>query len=424
MKKLLFLFASLCISGISFAQCPDIIYAMVNSCGATIPGTTNTYEGYNEFVVFNTSVASTVDKYSLIYNSVTPPFSSDPSTPPKALSGSKASIKLGTGSISTTAGTCGIIEVTSPSTNIPANSRVLFITDSLDQNYDVTGLCNGNNPIYVVYINTDASSNWSPSGNFANSTSGTNTLRYLQLIVSGSSTCAGVDGGGLFTLAPIKSFNTFKTGTTNTWASNADGNAVTWNGTTASYNNSGCTSPVLPVSMIDLTASNTKDANIIKWRTVQELNTEKFILERSFDGKNFSPVSNIAAIGSNSNNYQFTDKISEYKTTYYRIKTIDKSGKSVYSRIVKVVPSRSNLTVSNIYPNPAKENISVEWNSLTKAKATVKIIDVTGRVLQTENTMALTGYNKRTLNVNNLPPGKYIIQIATDQDVVTASFNK
>ncbi len=419
MKKILSAVLGLFVTTFSYAQCPDIIYAMVNSCGAPIPGTTNTLEGYNEFVVFNTTTASTVDKYNLIYNSVNPPFSNNLSTPPKALSGAKASIKLGTGSITTTGGTCSIIEVTSPSTDIPANSRVLFITDSLDQNYDVTGLCNGTNPIYVVYINTDVTSNWSHTGNLANSASGTNTLRYLQLAVQGNASCASANlGNPLITLAPVKSYNA------NSWSSNKDGNAVTWNGSTASYSNTLCTRPALPVSMINVTASNTKDANIIKWRTEHELNTDKFILERSYDGKNFTAITNVNAIGSNSNNYQFTDKTNENKTAYYRIKTIDKAGKFVISRIVKVVPSRSNLSVNNIYPNPAKENISIEWNSLTKAKAIVKIIDITGRVLQTENTMALAGYNKRMLNVSKLPHGKYIIQISTDQDVVTASFNK
>jgi hypothetical protein len=406
MKKILFFFASFCISGISFAQCPDLTYAMVNACA------TGSTEGNNEFVVFKTFSSANVSTYKLLYGTGNPPLTTTPITNIKTLSGADAVAKTGTGSVTTTGGTCSVIEVTSPSTSIPANSTVLFVPANLDQNYDVTGLCGGAGSIYVVYINIIAGSatesSWSAGGTLANNPN-PGTSRFLQVSYSGSISCGGS--------APVKSYS-------NKWGANTDGNAVTWTATDTLYSNSGCTSPVLPVSMIDLTASNTKDANIIKWRTVQELNTEKFILERSFDGKNFSAVSNIAAIGSNSNNYQFADKISEYKTTYYRIKTIDKSGKSVYSRIVKVVPSRSNLTVSNIYPNPAKENISVEWNSLTKAKATVKIIDVTGRILQTENTMALTGYNKRTLNVNNLPPGKYIIQIATDHDVVTASFNK
>lgn len=418
MKKLLFALLSLFATTFSYAQCPDLIYAMVNACA------TGSTEGNNEFVVFNTSSASIVSNYNLIYNTVTPPFPPDPNDltypQPKALSGANAAQKIGTGSVTTTVGSCSTIVVTSSNQIIPANSRVIFIPYNLDQNYDVTNLCNGVNPLYVVYIDyTAIPGSWSAVGTLANSASGTNTLRYLQLAVQGNASCAPASlGNPLITLAPIKSYNA------NSWSPNKDGNAVTWNGNTASYNNTGCTAPVLPLSMIDVIASNTKDANIIKWRTVDEINTDKFVLERSYDGKNFNSVSNIKAVGSNSNSYQYNDNVSEYKTTYYRIKTIDKTGKSVYSRIVKVNPSRTNLSVNNVYPNPAKENISIEWNSLTKASAVLKIIDITGRVLQTENTMALTGYNKRILNVSKLPHGKYIIQISTDQDVVTANFNK
>jgi gliding motility-associated-like protein len=197
----------------TMAQCPSIVMAMVNSCGAS--------EGLNEFVLFTTNTSTAASNYSFHYGTTNPPSQS-------SLSGSDASPITGSGTIISN-GSCAVINVVSPTTIIPAGSQVIIIPASFDQNYDITGLCNGNTPIYVIYVRTNlnggSSSNWSATGNLGNTAS---SPRYLQVTVNGNASCSS-------TSAPLSSYTA-----AGNWPSNIDGNFVYWTNNQPNYANNGC----------------------------------------------------------------------------------------------------------------------------------------------------------------------------------------
>ena len=197
----------------TMAQCPSIVMAMVNSCG--------TSEGLNEFVLFTTSTTTAASNYTFHYGTTNPPTFS-------TLSGSDAAPITGTGTVVSN-GSCSVINVTSPATIIPTGSQVIIIPASFDQNYDITGLCNGNAPIYVIYVRTNpnggSNSNWSAGGNLGNTPS---TPRYLQVTVNGNSSCTS-------TSAPVSSYTA-----AGNWPSNTDGNFVYWVNNLPNYANNGC----------------------------------------------------------------------------------------------------------------------------------------------------------------------------------------
>jgi gliding motility-associated-like protein len=197
----------------TMAQCPSIVIAMVNSCG--------TSEGLNEFVLFTTTTNTTASNYTLYYGSTNPPSQS-------SLSGSDATPITGTGTIISN-GSCAVINVVSPTTIIPAGSQVIIIPASFDQNYDITGLCNGISPIYVIYVRTNLNggnnSNWSPGGNLGNTA---NTPRYLQVVVNGNSGCNSSS-------SPVSNYTA-----AGNWPSNTNGNFVYWVNNQPNYANNGC----------------------------------------------------------------------------------------------------------------------------------------------------------------------------------------
>jgi hypothetical protein len=70
------------------------------------------------------------------------------------------------------------------------------------------------------------------------------------------------------------------------------------------------------------------------------------------------------------------------------------------------------------YPNPASSSIKIALND-TKATS-IKITDITGKVVKTENVMS----NVVNINIENLPIGLYIYQVINNNDVVyTNKFN-
>jgi len=219
MRKVLGVVLCLVACNYVFGQCPVINGAMVNSCGGS--------EGINEFVIFTTTASATAGSYTLYYGSNNPPSGG----PTGQMWGTTASTKTGTGNITATGG-CAIVQVTSSSITIPANSTVIFIPSDFEAQYDVSSLCNGGS-IYVVYINRVSPSVWSAGGTLANSPSGN---RYIQ-VTNGANACTG----------NVRSYG-------NNWGSNTDGNALWWNASgTPTYSNDGCSVVAPPTPTISIT---------------------------------------------------------------------------------------------------------------------------------------------------------------------------
>lgn len=60
--------------------------------------------------------------------------------------------------------------------------------------------------------------------------------------------------------------------------------------------------------------------------------------QQSFDGNNFKTIHKTVEKGLQSDSYVYADNISEVdsKVIYYRLQSVDKDGKFVYSKIISV----------------------------------------------------------------------------------------
>jgi hypothetical protein len=64
-----------------------------------------------------------------------------------------------------------------------------------------------------------------------------------------------------------------------------------------------------------------------------------------------------------------------------------------------------------IYPNPAKENFNVSFNSNFTGIANLLMFDNTGRQVLNAQTQINVGQNKTSINTNNLENGLYFIEL-------------
>lgn len=373
------------------SQCPVINGALVNSCGT---------EGINEFVVFSTTTQTAVSNYVLYYGSSTPPATS----PTNVLSGATARTQNGTGAI--IPGSCNVIYVTSPATVIPALSTVVFIPSNFDNTYNIAPLCTGGT-IYVVLLDITVAPNvWNANGTLANSPA---AARYLQ-VKNGQTDC---------TLG----IRTYENG----WASNADGNFVTWDLTgTATYTNGGCDLVTTPVKLISFSAvAAGKNANIA-WQTASEVNAKSFELERSVDGNNFATIYTTAAAGHSSvtKNYAFTDLDLASGASYYRLKMIDADGAISYSKIAKVISTKTGFVITNVYPKPAVSQLGISFNASRSGKTIASVYDFSGRKLMTGQITTNTGMNFYQLQVSNLPKGAYMLKLEKDGETAITNFTR
>ena len=146
--------------------------------------------------------------------------------------------------------------------------------------------------------------------------------------------------------------------------------------------------------------------------TANEVNTKTFVIQRSIDGRIYKSVGSIAAKGLGNNEYTFTDDklpaITDKLTIYYRLQSIDNDGKISYSEVKQIQLNQLTNQQINIYPNPAKDFITIESAGMKE----IKIVDYLGKIvlLQSINNAA-NNIQSYTLNIKSLPNGVYYLQI-------------
>lgn len=180
----------------------------------------------------------------------------------------------------------------------------------------------------------------------------------------------------------------------------------------------------LPVTLVSFNASLWPDKKVkIDWSTSMEINCNKYIIERSFDGNLFSEVAAMPGNGTTSvfHNYSIIDDVSAAisAVVYYRIKQIDMDGKSFYSKIISVKLKNDNEQI-NISPNPFTNylHININWNK--NEMSWVKVFNAQGAEVLSKNIKMNTGINYIPLDdVSKLSSGNYFIQIiSASQKVV------
>jgi PKD repeat protein len=78
----------------------------------------------------------------------------------------------------------------------------------------------------------------------------------------------------------------------------------------------------------------------------------------------------------------------------------------------------NTITEFTAYPNPATENVSLEYNSLSAGNHSITLNDVTGKLIYTENYSAQKGNNLKQINLNGIEAGIYLVTIATENGML------
>ncbi len=170
-----------------------------------------------------------------------------------------------------------------------------------------------------------------------------------------------------------------------------------------------------------LNAKQVGDKISVSWKVENENNMQSYTVQHSTNNKDFKDVNIVKAInGNQTNNYAIDDNIVRVKgINYYRILSTNKNDASVASKSVAVnfiVADKRDLIV---YPNPTKERIKVELNSLVDQDLQINFTNsATGKMVKSVFIKAKIGTNKYALNLADselsLGNGLYAITILGD----------
>jgi hypothetical protein len=230
---------------------------------------------------------------------------------------------------------------------------------------------------------------------------GTSTSQYDRLLVNGSVTL-----NGTLNVSLINGFTPSGTHDLVIFTGAINGTFSTVNlpsGYTLIYNLNDVTlqfGGTLPVVFESFKASFINNKAVLNWKTSYEQNNFGFDVEYSVDGRNWRKIGFVQAKEDNFTGlYSFEFAGITEGINYFRLKQLDKDGKSKYSEVVFLIAKKNEIL---FYPNPVQEFVQFK----TPQTGTVQIFDASGKLIFKKNIVA-----QQILNLPKVSSGTYLMRL-------------
>lgn len=175
----------------------------------------------------------------------------------------------------------------------------------------------------------------------------------------------------------------------------------------------GSTASALPLKLENFTGTRNNCKVILNWKTAEEINTDKFMVQQGTDGIRFADVVTVTASRNSAGKaYQVTvAQLSSFG--YYRLKMVDRDGSYTYSPTISMhLPCISNENI-NVYPNPANgaSTIYVNISTAYKGSSYLTINNMAGQQVISKPVQIRDGTNIIAIKIDKLPRGTYLIAL-------------
>lgn len=183
---------------------------------------------------------------------------------------------------------------------------------------------------------------------------------------------------------------------------------------------------ILPVKLIYFQGNRNSEKVRLQWNIAQNESSDHFEVEKSYDGKNFTTTGMVlSTTRTGSENYSFSEGANDKEKIFYRLKMIDKNHKVEYSKVIVFQPTlftERNLTVVN---NPAKDRLTISFQSSADQNVDVRVYDLLGKVRTTQQAQLYVGSNIFNVPLpSSLSSGLYIVEVANKTERNSAKFVK
>ena len=182
----------------------------------------------------------------------------------------------------------------------------------------------------------------------------------------------------------------------------------------------------LPAAIANFKGIKTENSDVLTWTTTSELNNAAFTVLYSNDGKNYTPLTtvNSKATSGNSNvelSYSAENKQPKLGHNYYKLEQIDMDGKSLMNTQVVDLMWGATASTINVYPNPTSNELNIDIFTTKAENSTIKILDMSGRILKEIQTKLSAGANSIQTNIGELATGIYTLQIFENNKITQVS---
>lgn len=98
----------------------------------------------------------------------------------------------------------------------------------------------------------------------------------------------------------------------------------------------------------------------------------------------------------------------------------DDHGTIVNTKAVTAISEIEELGAEiRVFPNPVKENLQIAIEAQRSGNLALTLLSVEGKILQHQEQMIHTGFNRTQMNVADLPTGMYLLRLSTAGEVAT-----
>jgi hypothetical protein len=166
---------------------------------------------------------------------------------------------------------------------------------------------------------------------------------------------------------------------------------------------------LLPISFSSFTAIKNNNNVQLNWSMKDEINIDKYVVEKAVSKYLFKPIKTIA-ISNNKTDYSCVDENPVIGENLYRIKAVSKDGKASYSNTLNVLFNSKN-DILFISPNPVKDVLNVQIKSNKQEKVLIQVVDFEGRIVQQKQQQLQVGENAFAINATSLSKGIYSLVV-------------
>ncbi len=148
------------------------------------------------------------------------------------------------------------------------------------------------------------------------------------------------------------------------------------------------------VYYLDISGYISNEDIMVAWKIADELNINRFEIERSVDGISFTTAASSPGKGKSTTavSYSWTDINPAPGNYYYRIKSISNNGVIAYSSVVNIRKVNTKKGIF-VFPNPVKGNtLFLQMNAVAIGSYTVKLFSSSGEWI-TAKTIYYSGGN-------------------------------
>jgi len=177
----------------------------------------------------------------------------------------------------------------------------------------------------------------------------------------------------------------------------------------------------LPIELVDFNGKYLNNQNVLSWVTASEKDNDYFILERSEDAREFSPIGKIDGAGNSNSflNYQFVDIKPINQVAYYRLKQIDFDGQFSYSQVIALRNNQKLSAELKAYPNPSDGHFLITNIPFDEGEDFVcQVYNLQGELLKKDLQISNASGNL-LLQLNDLKSGVYWVSITNGYTTAT-----